>query len=205
MVPDTRYAILGLLRRGPSHGYKIAARFMALLPGWAFNRNQVYDMLGTLVKEGWVERLDPPDTPKDSQRYRNTTKGEREFVKWYAKRSRPPAHRSTLYIKLMLAGPHNAHHLLKDIEIEKQACIDQLSAYNEDEDTDAAVICPPPEDADDWELLAREAIDEDVAAKLHGKLEWLGKLQKRVEHRLVQAQDESQATDDQSAREDEAA
>jgi DNA-binding PadR family transcriptional regulator len=202
MVPDTRYAILGLLLRGPSHGYELATCFGELFgPGWAINRGQVYDMLRTLKSKGWVEPLDPPETPQDSQSYRITRQGERAFVEWLAKplcRSRP--HRETLHLKLALAGPQDAHHLLKDIEIEKQACVDRLNAYT------AENACPPPANASEWETLAREAIDEDVTTQLHAKLEWLENLRKRVEHRLSEhSQDISEETGVQPGRKDAAA
>lgn len=201
MVPDTRYAILGLLLRAPSHGYELAKRFGELFgPGWAINRGQVYDMLGGLERKGWVERLGPSETPGGSQSYRITPKGERAFAKWLAKHSSHPGpHRETLYLKLVLAGPQDAHHLLKDIEIEKQACIDKLNAYKNEN-------ARPPANASEWETLAREAIDEAVTTQLHGKLEWLEKLQQRVEHRLSEhPQDTPGETDDQSRRRDAAA
>jgi DNA-binding PadR family transcriptional regulator len=203
MVPDTRYAILGLLSRGPSHGYELAKRFGELLgPGWEINRGQVYDMLGRLEHNGLIERLGPPETAQGSQSYRITPTGERAFAKWRAKHaSRSRAHRDPLYLKLVLAGPENAQHLLKDIEIEKQACIDKLNAYRHEK-----TACLP-ENADEWETLAREAIDEDVTDWLDRRLLWLEKLRKRVEHRLVEhPQDiDHGATDDQPRRGDMAA
>jgi DNA-binding PadR family transcriptional regulator len=199
MVPDTRYAILGLLLRGPSHGYELATRFGELFgPGWAINRGQVYDMLHTLEDEGLVERLGPPDPRRNSQRYRITHKGERAFAKWLSKPSsytRP--HREVLYLKLALAGPRDAHHLLEAIDIQRQACVDRLSAYT------AENACRPPADASEWETLAREMIDEDVTTRLHGELEWLEKVQKSVEHRLLErSQDSPEDTGAQSRRRD---
>jgi DNA-binding PadR family transcriptional regulator len=202
MVPDTRYAILGLLLRGPSHGYELATRFSELFgPGWAINRGQVYDMLGTLKKRGWVEPLDPPETPQDSQSYRITHQGERAFAEWLAKPAhRSSPHRETLHLKLALTGPEDACRLLKDIEIETQACVDRLNAYTTEN------ACPLPANASEWEMLAREAIDEDVTTQLHGRLEWLKNLRMRVEHRLSEhSQDTSPGTDAQSKRRDAAA
>jgi DNA-binding PadR family transcriptional regulator len=202
MVSDTRYAILGLLLRAPNHGYRIAARFDELFgPGWAINRGQVSDMLSTLERKGWVESLGPPETPRGSQRYRITPAGEHAFAKWLSGRpSSTRSHREPLHLKLAMTGPQDAHRLLKDIEIEKQACVDRLSAYN------AENACPLPATASTWETLAREAIDEDVTTQLHAKLEWLENLRKRVEYRLSEgSQDISAATGVQPARRDAAA
>jgi DNA-binding PadR family transcriptional regulator len=201
MVPDTRYAILGLLLREPSHGYGLATRFGELLgPGWAINRGQVYDMLHRLANKDLVERLGPPDTPGGLQDYRITDKGEHAFAKWLAKQSlRSLPHRETFYLKLALAGPENAQQVLKIIDIEKQACIDQLAAY-------AAESACPPAKASEWETLAREMIDEDVTGRLHERLEWLEKVRTRVEHLSEHPQDTSSGeTDIQSRHRDAAA
>lgn len=192
MVPDTRYAILGLLLQGPSHGYELATRFGELFgPGWTINRGQVSEILHNLESKDWVESLGPPETPRGSQRYRIMPIGEHAFVKWISKpdsHARP--HRTTLYLKLVLAGPQNAHHLLEAIDAQKQACIDQLSAYT----TESA--CLPPANASEWETLAREMIDEDVTTRLDGELELLRKIRKRVEHRLLKlSQDTPEHTD----------
>lgn len=202
MVSDTRYAILGLLLQGPSHGYKIASRFDELFgPGWAINRGQVSDMLRTLERKSWVESLGSPETPRGSQRYRITPAGEHAFVKWLSGRPLSTrSHREPLHLKLAMTGPKDAHRLLKDIEIEKQACLDRLNAYTAEE------ACPLPANASDWETLTREAIDEDVTTQLDAKLEWLEKLRKRIEHRLSErSQDISVEAGVQPGRRDAAA
>jgi DNA-binding PadR family transcriptional regulator len=186
---------LGLLLPGPSHCYELATRFAELCgPGWAINRGQVSEILHNLESKGWVESLGPPETPRGSQRYQITPKGEHAFAEWISKPSshaRP--HRATLYLKLVLAGPQNAHHLLKAIDAQKQACVDQLNAYT----TESAYH--PPTNASEWETLAREVIDEDVTTRLDGELEFLKKMRKRVEHRLLKlSQDPPEDTGVQS-------
>ncbi len=200
MVPDTRYAILGLLRRGPSHGYGLTKRFGELLgPGWAINRGQVYEMLGTLESEGWIE-VQPPKLDRGSQVYRITGAGIHAFVAWREEHAlRPAPHRASFYLRLALAEPAEGKSLLKDIEVEKQACVDKLNAYN-------SQSAPSLEDASDWETLAREAIDEDVTTQLDGKLKWLENLRVRVEHQLADSPE--RATGEmgaQTGREDAAA
>jgi DNA-binding PadR family transcriptional regulator len=178
MVPDTRYAILGLLLRRPSHGYELAVRFGELFgPGWEINRGQVYDMVHTLEAKGLVERVpgSGAETGRRSQRYRATEKGERAFADWLsAPASRPRPHRDTLYLKVALAGPHDASHLLESIAVQEQACVDRLRAYAE----------PARPNADGWEALARDVIDEATSTQLHGELEWLAKMRARIERAL---------------------
>ena len=203
MVPDTRYAILGLLIQEPSHGYELTNRFAEIVgPGWGISSGQIYEMLKTLAEEGWVERLGLPHATRGSQRYKITHEGERVFAKWVSSTSSSKrSHRETLYLKLALTGPQDAHLRLQEIEIEKQACVDQLNTY-------AANTAPAPANPDEWETFAREAIDEDVTRQLHGKLEWLENLRKRIEHRLSQSppgDTRAGASTQQTARRDTAA
>jgi DNA-binding PadR family transcriptional regulator len=162
----------------------LATRFAELCgPGWAINRGQVSEILHNLEGKGWVESLGPPETARGSQRYQIKPEGEHAFATWISKSSphaRP--HRATLYLKLVLAGPQNMHHLLKAIDAQKQACVDQLNAYT----TESARR--PPANASEWETLAREMIDEDVTTRLDGELDLLEKMRKRVEHRLLKPQ-----------------
>ena len=175
MVPDTRYAILGLLLRQPSHGYQLAVRFGELFgPGWEINRGQVYDMVHTLEDRGLVERLPGRETARRSQRYRATDEGARVFTDWLAApSSRPNRHRDTLYLKIALAGPNDASLLLDSIAVQEQACVDRLRAY-------ADAPRSAPNDAGDWDALARELIDEATSTQLHAELEWLAKMRARI-------------------------
>jgi DNA-binding PadR family transcriptional regulator len=194
MVPDTRYAILGLLvRHGRSHGYQLAVRFGQLFgPGWQINRGQVYSMLHTLEAEGLVETLPGPQGGRKVQRYRATPRGERTFAGWLAKPcpySR--VHRDGLYLQLALAGPGDARHLLESIAIQKQACLDRLQAY-------AEAPYRPQAAASEWEMLAREAIDEATTTELHGDLDWLSKMETRVEGLLARSETSTAVTNQQS-------
>jgi DNA-binding PadR family transcriptional regulator len=188
MVPDTRYAILGLLARRPDHGYELAVRFGQLFgPGWAINRGQVYDMLGILEGDGLVECLPGPQAGRNVKHYRITQSGERALADWLATpctATRPL--RETLYLKLALARPQDAEHLLQSIAAREQACVDRLRAYAEE-------TCGTPADASEWELLAREGIDEAATIQLDGELVWLSKMRKRLE-RLREAAQSSATT-----------
>jgi DNA-binding PadR family transcriptional regulator len=183
MVPDTRYAILGLLLRQPSHGYELAVRFGELFgPGWEINRGQVYDMVHTLEDNGLVERLPGAETRRRSQRYRATQKGARMFAKWLgAPSAHPRPHRDTLYLKLALAGPEDASHLLESIAVQEQACLDRLRTY-------AQAPRAAARGTGEWQTLARDLIDEATTSQLHGELEWLAKMRNRIERLIDRSQ-----------------
>jgi DNA-binding PadR family transcriptional regulator len=179
MVPDTRYAILGLLLREPSHGYELAIRFGELFgPGWEINKGQVYGMIQTLEQKGLVERIPGARKARNPQRYRATAQGQTEFEQWIrtsSRRVRPT--RDTLYLKLALSGPQHAQHLLESIATQEQACVDRLRAYAESPR-------PITHAANELEALAREMIDEATSTQLHGELEWLAKMRSRVQRIL---------------------
>ncbi len=184
MVPETRYAILGLLAREPSHGYELVARFGELFgPGWEINRGQVYDMLETLRKAGWAECLPPRQGGRKQKIHQITQTGDEALTEWHARPcSGAQPQREELYLKLALARPQDAPHLLRSITIQEQACVDLLRRYAT-EDTSLA-----SDEASEWETLARETIDEATTTRLHGELDCLSKMRKRIEHFLERLQ-----------------
>lgn len=183
MVPDTRYAILGLLARKPSHGYELAARFGELFgPGWEINKGQVYDMLRTLRKTGWAECLPSRQGRRELKIHRITQAGDDALTEWHARPCGAQPQRELLYLKLALARPQDASHLLRSIAIQEQACVDLLRRYSTED------VSPVPEEASEWETLARETIDEATTTRLHGELDCLSKMRKRIEHFLEHLQ-----------------
>jgi DNA-binding PadR family transcriptional regulator len=184
MVPETRYAILGLLARKPSHGYELVARFGELFgPGWEINRGQVYDMLETLRKAGWAECLPPRQGARKLKVHQITQAGDEALTEWHA---RPcggaQPQREELYLKLALARAQDAPHLLRSIAIQEQAFVDLLRRYATEG------LSPASDEASEWEILARETIDEATTTRLHGELDCLSKMRKRIEHFLERLQ-----------------
>jgi DNA-binding PadR family transcriptional regulator len=194
MVPDTRYAILGLLAKKPSHGYELAIRFGQLFgPGWEINRGQVYDMLRTLRDTGWAERVSGPEGGREPKVYRITQAGDQALTEWHARPcAAAQSQREALYLKLALARPQDAPHLLESIALQEQACVDLLRRYTED-------VSRSPEDASEWEILARATIDEATTIRLHGELDWLSKTRKRIECFLERTQNATGITADESS------
>jgi len=184
MVPETRYAILGLLARKPSHGYELLSRFGALFgPGWKINNGQVYDILETLREAGWAECLPPRQGGRKQKIHQITQAGDEALTEWHASPcSGAHPQREELYLRLALARPQDAPHLLRSIAMQEQACVDLLRRYAT-EDTS-----PASDEAGEWETLARETIDEATTTRLHGELDCLSKMRKRIEHFLERLQ-----------------
>lgn len=200
MVSDTRYAMLGLLARKPSHGYELARRFGELFgPGWEINRGQVYEMLDTLREAGWAECLPSRRGGRELKVHQITQEGDHALTEWHG---RPCAgsqpQRETLYLKLALARPQDAPHLLESIALREQACVDLLRRYAEN----ASAVS---EEADEWDVLARATIDEATTTRLHGELDWLSKARKRIERFLERSQCATGVAGDESSMLDGAA
>jgi DNA-binding PadR family transcriptional regulator len=178
MASNTRYAILGLLARKPGHGYELLARFSAIFgPGWEINNGQVYDMLETLKKAGWAECLPPHKGRRKIHQI--TQAGDKALAAWHASPcSGAHPQREELYLRVALARPQDAPHLLRNIAIQEQACVDLLRRYAT-EDTPLS-----SDEADEWETLAHETIDEAITLRLQGEIDCLSKMRKRIEHFL---------------------
>lgn len=196
MIPDTRYAILGLLARKPSHGYELANRFGDLFgPGWEISTGQISQILGTLTKAGWAECRPAHQGARKLKIHRITNAGEQALAEWQARPCPTQLPRETLYLKLALARPQDAPHLLQAIALQEQTCVDLLRRYTEDESASLR-----REDADEWETLALETIDEATSIRLHGELDWLSKTRRRIERFLEGLQDLADMAGDQSLR-----
>ena len=80
-----KYAILGLLNRGPMTGYDIKKAFddRALYNFWHAEHSQVYPELAKLVKEGLLEYETVITGEKlEKKLYRLTEKGAKDFHDW---------------------------------------------------------------------------------------------------------------------------
>lgn len=76
--------LLGLLARGPKHGYELKQDFEDLLGGtWPLNVGQVYTTLGRLERDGLIAGEDvPQDTRPDRRVYSLTEEGRTELKRW---------------------------------------------------------------------------------------------------------------------------
>lgn len=79
------YALLGLLREGPGHGYRLAAAFAPegrLGPVLRLKMSQMYAYLHKLERLGWLTAHDVPGTVRPRRVFALTPDGERAFDDW---------------------------------------------------------------------------------------------------------------------------
>jgi DNA-binding PadR family transcriptional regulator len=103
---SVRYGLLGLLRRGSTHGYQLRTDFEAATGAtWPLNIGQVYSTLQRLERDGLIVGVgDDDDGGVERRRYRLTKLGDESLDRWFAApvpRESPP--RSELVIKVVLA------------------------------------------------------------------------------------------------------
>jgi DNA-binding PadR family transcriptional regulator len=102
-----RFGLLGLLSRGPAHGYQLRAELEAVTGGsGALNIGQVYSTLQRLERDGLVEAEDGPEAAADDRhRYHLSKDGTRALEDWFATPvpARAPL-RSELVVKVVLAA-----------------------------------------------------------------------------------------------------
>ncbi|MGH9055138.1 MAG: PadR family transcriptional regulator, partial [Acidimicrobiales bacterium] len=99
-------ALLGLLERGPSHGYDLKRDYDAYFGrGKALPFGQVYATLGRLARDGKVLGGEAePGAGPDRKRYAITDLGAAELDGWLAEPIQPEPHLQTeLFVKVVLA------------------------------------------------------------------------------------------------------
>lgn len=76
--------VLGMLARGPAHGYDLFARLTGELgPVWRMGQSQVYALLGRLERDGLVRhRRVGQSTRPDRKRYSLTPAGRKLYRQW---------------------------------------------------------------------------------------------------------------------------
>lgn len=183
MVPDTRFALLGLLARSPGCGYDLALRFGELFgPDWRMSRGQIYGMLQTLEREGLVESTTTLRRRREIKHYRINEAGAQAFRQW---RQEPcldiPPHREALYLKLALAEPQDLPGLLACVVQREQSCVDRLRKYAEG-------AYPAPSGATAWQSVARDLIDRATTALLETELDWLETMKACLEEQVAALQ-----------------
>lgn len=83
-VPSPRYALLGLLMRGPMHGYELHQQYERELGQvWRAGMSQVYGLLKDLEEAGQVEaRVEQQESRPARKIYSLTPAGRQAFRQW---------------------------------------------------------------------------------------------------------------------------
>jgi DNA-binding PadR family transcriptional regulator len=125
-----KHTILGLLARGPLHGYDLKAAFLRdLAPRDAdLNWGQVYTTLDRLQRDGLVTpELVAQEKQPDKKVYSLTTDGRSELKEWLATPSKHDLDlRNETYLKLMLARRLPWADPLEVLTVERRACFQKL-------------------------------------------------------------------------------
>ncbi|MEU4562184.1 PadR family transcriptional regulator [Actinoplanes sp. NPDC023936] len=99
------FALLGLLERGPRHGYDLKRSYDDQFGhGRALHYGQVYSTLARLLKNGLVEVQSEPGDGPERKRYAITDAGITDVERWLNQPEKPDVYlQSTLFTKVVLA------------------------------------------------------------------------------------------------------
>jgi DNA-binding PadR family transcriptional regulator len=125
---SVKHAILGLLAKGPLHGYELKGGFEELAPTTELNVGQVYTTLDRLSRDHLVtyEVVNQAERP-DKKVYALTEEGRKELKEWLATPSGIDLNlRNETFLKLMLARRLRGADPLKVLAVERRACFERL-------------------------------------------------------------------------------
>jgi DNA-binding PadR family transcriptional regulator len=128
---STSFVLLGLLVRGPRHGYELKREHDARLPGTrpiAFG--QVYATLGRLTRDGLIQEADQEqEAGPERTTFRLTEQGRASLVQWLSKVEEPaPFVQSTLLAKVVVAlfGADNAGDARRYLAAQRAAHLERM-------------------------------------------------------------------------------
>jgi DNA-binding PadR family transcriptional regulator len=126
------YALLGVVARHPTgiHGYALKRQCDRLLGNfWQLNFGEVYRILDRLAADGLIEQVTagPLSTRKV---YRITDRGQRNLDSFVLEppTDAPRPLRQELAVKLLFASPRHLPEILRLIEHQRRAYLEQLHA-----------------------------------------------------------------------------
>lgn len=171
---NVKFAILGLLVKRPSYPYELSLSFKERVgSAWKLSRGQVYQTVDRLEKSGLIERIgSKPNGHGDRCVYRATKRGSNEFERWLmgsTEKIRPV--RDELLLKIAMAKPEDADHLLRVIERQELLCRERLHEYTELLDSLVQL-----EEACRWKDVGPALSTEVAIAQLEMDMNWLAKV-----------------------------
>jgi len=129
-----RYAILGLLDRGPKTGYEIKVHFRdAIKNFWSVSDGQLYPTLRSLNKEAWVEKLETrQEGGLIKHVYTITDAGHEAFMEWLRTPERSiPELKEPFLLKLIFFDRLGQEEALHQIDVQIRRTDDAVEEYRE--------------------------------------------------------------------------
>jgi DNA-binding PadR family transcriptional regulator len=125
-----RHAILGVLKRGPMHGYQVASELERLIAGGRYNSAQIYHGLRWLNGRGFAVAESPePGVFRDRRPFSITAAGRREFDRWLREPIAPARPlRDDAVIKLVFLCGDNPEQLIRALERLQRQHLRRLAA-----------------------------------------------------------------------------
>lgn len=174
----SEYALVGLLRDAPSHGYALAAEFApegrlgAILH---LKMSQMYAYLHKLERLGWlVARDEPPEvgTGRPRRVFSLTDAGKRSFDAWLAQPvSATRDVRLEFLVKLAFALERDRHLAARLVSSQRETTAGWLARLE-------AQVSPAPDRAE--RLDARDVTLRHRILQSHATLTWLDELRQRL-------------------------
>ena len=123
-----KHLVLGILREEPAHGYRVAARLLALAGSLRrVETARVYETLGGLEREGAIAARVAADGGRERRVWETTERGREELGRWLD-RPVPSADwlRRPLLARLAIAGPSDSRRLAaarSELEARRRALV----------------------------------------------------------------------------------
>lgn len=126
-----KYAILGLIRRGPVTGYDIAREFrsQALSNFWHAKHSQIYPELKKLLEEGLITCEAVLQRGKKKKFYSLTPAGEEDFLQWVQLDEPPePTPKDVFRLRIYYADAMEASRCRQLLESQREKHRERLQA-----------------------------------------------------------------------------
>ena len=134
-LPETTYALLGLLTFGDASGYDLSKLIAESIANFFFKpaKSQIYSELGRLVTLGYATKREVPQTDRpDKHVYAVTPEGRAALRAWFAN---TPAGadtiRSPACLRVFFGGLMDWETLIADVRAYEQAARAQLAHYRQ--------------------------------------------------------------------------